>query len=85
MIKLLDFWAQWCGPCRLMNPIIEELAKDYTIDKIEVDNHPELAKTYNIKAIPTFVVEKDGEEVDRIVGGVSKEKLIEILEKHNGE
>jgi thioredoxin 1 len=85
MIKLLDFWAQWCGPCRLMNPIIEELAKDYEVDKIEVDNHPELAKTYNIKAIPTFVVEKDGEEVDRIVGGVSKEKLIEILEKHNGE
>ena len=83
MIKLLDFWAEWCGPCRLMKPIIKELSKDYYVDMIDVEESPDLASEYNIKAIPTFIILKDDKEVERFFGATSKEKLIELLEKHN--
>lgn len=81
MVKMLDFWAQWCAPCRLMSPIVDELAKEYNVEKVDVDTEEgnELAKQYNIKGIPTFIFLKDDMEVDRIVGSVSKESLTKLL------
>lgn len=82
-VKLLDFWAQWCDPCRLMHPIIEDLAKTYSVEQIDVDENVDLAKQYGIRSIPTFVILRDGEEVERIVGAVTKEKLIELMESYS--
>lgn len=84
MVKVLDFWAQWCGPCRLMSPVVEDLAKTYNIEKVEVDENTELATQYNIKAIPTFVMLVDGKEVDRLTGAVSREKLEEWIKSYGG-
>ena len=78
---LLDFWATWCGPCMRQAPIVEELAEEgYLVGKIDVDQQPALAQKFEIMSIPTLVVMKNGEEVQRIVGLTSKEKLIELLQ-----
>ncbi|MBU1613044.1 thioredoxin [Patescibacteria group bacterium] len=84
---LVDFWAPWCGPCQMMTPIIEELAKDYAgkavkIGKMNVDENSETAGKYGIMSIPSFMVFKNGEVVDQATGGLQKEKLIEIIEKN---
>lgn len=69
---LVDFWAQWCGPCKAAAPIIEEIADDYAdhlvVGKVDIDAHPELARRYDVMSIPTIVLFKDGEEVDRKIG-----------------
>ena len=76
---LVDMWATWCGPCRMISPIVEELAETYKTQvkcgKLNVDDHPQVAAKYRIMNIPTLILIKGGEEVDRIVGVVSKEEL----------
>jgi thioredoxin 1 len=81
---LIDFWAVWCGPCRLIAPFVEELAVEYAgkvkIGKLDVDNNPDVAMKYGIRSIPTLLVFKKGEVVDRIVGAASKPKIAEKLD-----
>lgn len=83
----VDFWAPWCGPCQMMGPIVDELAQEYGADKVKVaklnvDDNQVVAGKYNVMSIPTFILFKNGEVVDQIVGGVSKEKLKQMLDKH---
>ncbi len=83
---LVDFWAGWCMPCRVMTPVVEELARDYagkaTFAKINVDENPEVSQRYNIMGIPHFIIFKDGEPVERIVGAVGRGPLENALKKH---
>ena len=75
---LIDFWATWCGPCKTMAPIVEEIAEERTdikVCKIDVDQEPELARQYRVMSIPTFLVFKDGEGVKRDMGVMSKDEL----------
>jgi len=79
---LIDFWASWCGPCRMIGPIVEEVAKEVThakVGKINVDDQPELAQQFQITNIPTLVVMKDGKIVNKAVGGRPKADLVEML------
>ena len=73
---LVDFWAEWCGPCRMIGPIVSELSDDYKgkaiITKIDVDSNPEISNKFNIRNIPTILFFKDGKIVDKQVGAVSK-------------
>lgn len=83
---LVDFWATWCGPCQMMLPIVGELAQElvdqpYKVGKINVDEEADLAQKYDIMSVPTFIVFKGGVEVERVHGGQSKAKLLEILKK----
>jgi len=80
---LIDFYADWCGTCRMVGPIIEEIAEerdDVIVGKINVDNDPELAERFNVFSIPTIVVLKDGEEVDRLMGARPKAQILSLLE-----
>lgn len=81
---LLDFWATWCGPCRMIAPIIEEIAAENVgkikVGKVNVDEQEELAVMFSISAIPTFVVIKDGEVVNKIVGIKPKEDILKLFE-----
>ena len=78
-VTLIDFWAVWCGPCRMIAPTIEELATDYsgkaTIAKVDVDEAPGLAEQFGVSSIPTLLVLKDGKEVKRFVGVTQKKDL----------
>ncbi len=79
---LVDFWAEWCGPCRMLGPVIEKLAEERTdvkIGKLNVDAEQELAQRYSVMTIPTVIVFENGKELSRSVGLVSKEKLEEML------
>ena len=83
----VDFWAVWCGPCRMTRPAVEELGEEYDASKVKiasvnVDDHRKLAEKYGIMSIPTFMLFKNGEVVDQIIGGVSKEKMKKMIEKH---
>lgn len=84
---LIDFWATWCGPCRMQSPIIEELADELegsaTITKLNVDENPELAAKFNVMSIPTLVFVKDGKIVGRKVGVTSKSALKSMLQSAN--
>lgn len=86
MIKLLDFWAEWCGPCKFMEPVMEELEKDLAgrlhIEKINVDQNQEMAAKYGVMSIPTYVILRDDKEVERIIGATSKENLVKVISKH---
>ena len=79
---LLDFWASWCGPCRMVSPIIDKIAEETTdkkVCKINVDEQPELAQAFGVMSIPTLVVMKDGEVVGQSVGVKSKEAILQML------
>jgi thioredoxin 1 len=75
-LSVVDFWAEWCGPCRMVGPIIEELSKDYegkaNIGKVNVDENPDIAAQFGIRSIPTILFIKNGEVVDRLVGAAPK-------------
>ena len=82
---LVDFWAEWCGPCRMVGPIVEELAKDFdgkaVIGKVNVDNNPQISMQFGIRNIPALLFFKGGEVVDKQVGAVPKSVLAEKLNK----
>ena len=83
-ITVVDFWATWCGPCKMLSPIIDELSKnntDITIGKINVDENPNISSQYNVRGIPTLIFFEDGKEVDRIVGVTSKPSLQTKIDK----
>ena len=81
---LVDFWAEWCGPCRMIGPVIEELANEYEgkaiIGKLDVDSNQESSVKYGVRSIPTILTFKDGEIVDRQVGAVPKETLTNVID-----
>jgi len=83
---LVDFWANWCGPCRSIGPTIDELAEEYDgrfkIGKVNVDEEIELTARFNIMSIPTMIAFKDGNQVERITGARSKKDLKELLDKY---
>ena len=85
-LTLIDFWAEWCGPCRALAPTIEELAQDHAgkvfVGKLNVDDNPETAERFQVYSIPTLLIMKDGCEVDRIVGCVPKSNIENALKKH---
>jgi thioredoxin 1 len=73
--EVIDFWATWCGPCKMMNPILDEIEKEYpylTITKYDIDQDLSKAEEYSIQSVPTYIILKDGVEVDRIIGAKPK-------------
>ena len=84
-VTLVDFWAEWCGPCKMLTPIIDELVGEYdgkaTISKVNVDEASELAQQFGVSSIPTLLVMKDGKEVNRFVGVTSKDNLSKALDE----
>ncbi|HET6244479.1 MAG: thioredoxin [Bacteroidetes bacterium] len=83
---LVDFWAEWCGPCRMVGPIVEELSKEYegkaVIGKLDVDNNPGISAQFGIRNIPTILFFKNGEIVDKQVGAVPKSVLAAKIDAH---
>lgn len=86
MIKVLDFWAEWCGPCKFMEPILEELEVELKgkveIEKINVDEQQERAAKHQVMSIPTYIIEKDGAELERIIGATQKDNFLKIISKY---
>ena len=80
---LVDFYADWCGPCKMMAPVIEEIAQEYEgkvkVGKLNVDDNPEISEQFDIMSIPTLIFFKDGQPANRSTGVIAKEKIVEIL------
>ncbi len=87
-ITLIDFWAEWCGPCKMIAPMIDELATEYdgkaNVGKINIDNEPDLAVRFNVNSIPTLLIIKDGEEAKRFIGVTSKSDVAAALDSAGG-
>ena len=83
---LVDFWAEWCGPCKMIAPIVEEIASEYdgkaVISKVDVDNNQDLSVKFGIRSIPTLLIFKNGEVVDKVVGATTKNLLTSKLDAH---
>ena len=83
---LVDFWAEWCAPCRMLAPTIDAIAEQFGetagVVKVNVDDNTAIAQRYGIKGIPTLILFRDGKEVERVVGATSKEAIARMIEKH---
>lgn len=81
---LVDFWAEWCGPCQMMLPVVAELAeeqKDIVVAKVNIDENGEVAEKFHVMSVPTFLMFKDGKVINQLVGAVPKDALEEMIEK----
>jgi len=85
-LAVVDFWAEWCGPCRAIGPVIEELSKEYDgkvkVGKVNVDNNPKISMDYGITSIPAILFLKNGEVVDKLVGAQPKSNFVKKIETH---
>lgn len=83
-LVLVDFWASWCGPCKMLGPILDELSDEVTtkITKVNVDDYPNIAADYGIRSIPTMIIFKDGEKVEQLIGLMQKGAIKEKLENY---
>ena len=82
-LVLMDFWAEWCGPCRTLSPILEELSNEtgLLVGKLNVDENPELAQRYSVFSIPTFIIMKNGQVANQFVGAMGKEAFLSEIQK----
>ena len=85
-LLLVDFWAPWCGPCRMMSPIIDQVGKEYigklVVGKVNVDENPNISGQFGISSIPTLILFKSGQAVNNIIGSVSKSRIDEMVKMH---
>lgn len=83
-LVVVDFWASWCGPCKMLGPILDELSDEVTakITKVNVDDYPNIAADYGIRSIPTMIIFKDGEKVEQLIGLMQKGAIKEKLENY---
>lgn len=85
-LSMIDFWAEWCGPCRAIGPVVEELSKEFegkvNIGKVNVDHNPQLSMNYGITSIPAILFIKNGQVVDKLVGAQPKHNFIKRIESH---
>ncbi|MBK65925.1 MAG: thioredoxin [Chloroflexi bacterium] len=83
---LVDFWAEWCGPCKMIAPSVEKISEEYSdklkVGKLDVDSNPNISSTFGIRSIPTLLIFKNGTPVDQIVGAVSKEAISSKVDNH---
>ncbi len=83
---LVDFWAEWCGPCRAVGPVLEELSDEYSdkfrVAKVNVDENPELASEYGIRSIPTMILFKDGKQEDSVIGALPKQNIVDFVNEN---
>jgi thioredoxin 1 len=86
MPAIVDFWAMWCAPCHMIAPILEEIAEEYDgqlkVAKLDVDQNPQVATQFGVMSIPTLILFKDGESVERLIGYMPKERLLEKITPH---
>ena len=85
-LLLVDFWAPWCGPCRMMSPLIDQIGKEYmgklVVGKVNVDENPTISRQFVISSIPTLILFKKGQAVNKVIGSVSKNKIDEMVRMH---
>lgn len=87
-VTLTDFWATWCGPCRMQSPVVEKLSEempDVSFTKMDVDQNKETPQEFQIMSIPTLLIKKDGQVVDKVIGYHSKEQLKQLLEQYTND